>query len=332
MWVKRRNSMEVKQYSEVESSALNLIVVVELSGEIEKHPSTQKPRMACAFPFLASLCLLLLVPAIHGWGKDGHYTTCKLAESYFTQATSTAVQTLLEPTGATDLATLCSWADDVREFLPWSRALHFANVPDDACDFEYSRDCKDSDGNLGRCVVGAIYNYTGQLLDYVNGTQTDYNYTQSLLFLSHFLGDVHQPLHCGHIGDKGGNTIEVYWYNTKTNLHHVWDTSMIYSEEDDFYNQSVDGLVQAINQNMTGVWSSSVQTWQTCSGSPLPCPSIYANESIKAACQWAYPNVTDGTTLGDEYFDTRYPVVNWQLAKGGARLGALLNLIFSSSS
>ncbi|KAL9248731.1 Endonuclease 2-like protein [Drosera capensis] len=305
----------------------------EALGEKREEAYPVEKMRSCAFLLVASLSLLLLVPVIHGWGRDGHYTTCKLAEASFSQATALQVQTLLEPTGATDLATLCSWADDVRDQLPWSAALHFADIQDpNACTFDYDRDCIDENGVLGRCVVGAIHNYTGQLFDYVNGTQTNYNYTESLLFLSHFLGDVHQPLHCGHAVDLGGNKIHLYYYNTYTNLHHVWDTSMIYSEEDDFYNQSVDGLVSAINQNMTGVWSNLVQSWQICSGSSLPCPSVYANESISAACQWAYPDATAGSNLGDDYFYSRYPIVNVQLAKGGTRLAALLNYIFSGSS
>ena len=43
------------------------------------------------------------------------------------------------------------------------------------------------------------------------------------MFLAHFVGDVHQPLHCGHVDDLGGNTIVVTWYTTtKTKLHKVY--------------------------------------------------------------------------------------------------------------
>jgi len=46
--------------------------------------------------------------------------------------------------------------------------------------------------------------------------------TVSLMFLAHFVGDIHQPLHCGNTVDFGGNTIIVHWYNaTTTNLHRV---------------------------------------------------------------------------------------------------------------
>lgn len=93
-------------------------------------------------------------------------------------------------------------------------------------------DCKDQYGEKGRCVVAAIYNYTNQLLDYGKETPCkpflttlkfhiypwcfslyhicymllltnqilvphvkiilSDNLTQALLFLSHFMGDVHQ--------------------------------------------------------------------------------------------------------------------------------------------
>jgi hypothetical protein len=41
------------------------------------------------------------------------------------------------------------------------------------------------------------------------------------MFLAHFVGDVHQPMHCGRTADFGGNTVIVNWYTNKTNLHKV---------------------------------------------------------------------------------------------------------------
>jgi hypothetical protein len=41
------------------------------------------------------------------------------------------------------------------------------------------------------------------------------------MFLAHFVGDVHQPLHVAFEEDEGGNTISVRWYKRKENLHHV---------------------------------------------------------------------------------------------------------------
>ncbi|VAI25399.1 unnamed protein product [Triticum turgidum subsp. durum] len=58
---------------------------------------------------------------------------------------------------------------------------------------------KDEDGVKGCRVAGAINNYTSQLLTYGSSSQSpsckssrQYNLTEALLFLSHFIGDIHK--------------------------------------------------------------------------------------------------------------------------------------------
>ncbi len=69
-------------------------------------------------------------------------------------------------------------------------------------------------------MVGAVNNYTSQLLN-------NKNQGESLMFLVHIIGDVHQPLHSAKATDRGGNNIPVIlekeWgtENRSTNLHKV---------------------------------------------------------------------------------------------------------------
>lgn len=52
----------------------------------------------------------------------------------------------------------------------------------------------------------------------------------ALKFLVHFVGDLHQPLHCAdRDGDKGGNARLVMYPGQKraVNLHSVWDTYLL---------------------------------------------------------------------------------------------------------
>ncbi|XP_076951187.1 endonuclease 2-like [Bidens hawaiensis] len=282
---------------------------------------------------LRSLALVLLLfvyvapVSVRAWGVDGHYMTCKIAQGRLSQTALDAVNSLLPDYASGDLASLCSWADHVKFRYHWSSPLHYIDTPDNLCTYQYRRDCKDEDGVLGNCVSGAITNYTTQLLDY--GTQTSqYNLTEALLFLSHFMGDIHQPLHVGFTSDRGGNTIDVHWFTRKAVLHHVWDDSIIETAEERFYDSNVDNLVDAIETNITSVWADQVQAWEKCSGSQKACPNIYATEGIKDACNWAYKDVTNGTVLEDEYFLSRLPIVNMRLAQGGVRLAADLNRIF----
>ena len=48
-----------------------------------------------------------------------------------------------------------------------------------------------------------------------------------LSFLVHYVGDVHQPLHAGYGCDSGGTKSDVYFLGKHTNLHSVWDSSII---------------------------------------------------------------------------------------------------------
>ncbi|XP_073135719.1 endonuclease 2 [Henckelia pumila] len=277
--------------------------------------------------FLLFVALLVCIPVAKGWGIDGHLIICRIAQPRLSEAAADAVSRLLPAYAGGDLGSVCSWADRMKFRYHWSSALHYIDTPDDLCTYQYNRDCKDEDGIQDRCVAGAIKNYTSQLLSYRGlNAASQYNLTEALLFLSHFMGDIHQPLHVGFTSDRGANTIDVHWYTRKQVLHHVWDNNIIETAEEDFYNSSVDELVDTLQTNITTVWSNQAKAWAACA--KTACPDVYASEGIKAACDWAYKGVSEGSVLEDEYFLSRNPVVNLRLAQGGVRLAATLNRIF----
>ncbi|KAI3467078.1 hypothetical protein Pfo_023741 [Paulownia fortunei] len=281
----------------------------------------------CRTHILAFVALLSCISVAHGWGVDGHLITCRLAQPRLSKAAADAVSELLPAYADNDLASLCSWADRVRFRYHWSSALHYIDTPDNLCTYQYDRDCKDEDGTQDRCVAGAINNYTNQLLSYGSSSSaSQYNLTEALLFLSHFFGDIHQPLHVGFTSDRGGNTIDVHWYRRKAVLHHVWDDSIIETAEERFYDSNVDELINTLQKNITTVWANQAKAWEACSNTA--CPDVYASEGIKAACDWAYKGVSEGSVLEDDYFLSSCPVVNMRLAQGGVRLAATLNRIF----
>ncbi|GLJ36668.1 hypothetical protein SUGI_0737680 [Cryptomeria japonica] len=182
------------------------------------------------------------------------------------------------------------------------------------------------------CLEGAIKNYTSQLATYGHKSHgKKYNLTEALLFLSHFMGDIHQPLHVGFTSDRGGNSINLHWYRQKSNLHHVWDTGIIETTMKDFYNNDLEVMIEDVQRNITEIWSKDVSTWEECNTDELACPKLYANESIILACKWAYKDFEEDIVLGDDYFVSRLPIVENQLAKAGIRLAATLNRIFHST-
>ncbi|KAK8370752.1 hypothetical protein V6Z12_A01G198700 [Gossypium hirsutum] len=253
--------------------------------------------------------MLVTLPPIYGWGTDGHSIICKIAQTRLTEEAADAVKQLLPKWAEDDLGSVCSWADEVKFRYRWSSPLHFINTPE-TCSYQYKRDCKDEDGEAGRCVAGAINNYTS-------------NFSPTILPQIKL-----NPLHVGFASDKGGNTIVVHWYKTKQVLHHVWDTNIIETAEERFYNSNVDDMVDAIQQNITNEWADQVKRWETCSLNKTACPDIYASEGIKAACDWAYKGVKEESVLEDDYFVSRLPIIYWRLAQGGVRLAATLNRIF----
>ncbi|EAY72380.1 hypothetical protein OsI_00233 [Oryza sativa Indica Group] len=265
-------------------------------------------------PLLLLLLFSSLFPApSHAWGIHGHLI------GRLSDAAAAAVRGLLPSYAGGNLSSLCSWADGVKLRYPWSAPLHYIDTPDHLCSYTYDRDCKDEDSFRGE----------SQADDKFLILSSSDNLTQALLFLAHFVGDIHQPLHVGFTSDKGGNTIDVHWYTRKTVLHHVWDDNIIKTAENDYYGEGVAEFVDALMQNITGEWSQRVPGWEECSKNQTTCPDTYASESIAAACDWAYKDVTEDSLLEDAYFGSRLPVVNLRLAQGGVRLAATLNRIFS---
>uniref|UniRef100_A0A0D9UWD1 Aspergillus nuclease S1 n=1 Tax=Leersia perrieri TaxID=77586 RepID=A0A0D9UWD1_9ORYZ len=139
-------------------------------------------RLRLPTPLAVAVVFTLIAapPIAEAWGKQGHIMVCKIAEvptfnsclllgcrlqNYLSEKAVAAVKELLPESAGGELSTMCPWADEVRFRYYWSRPLHYVNTPQ-VCNFKYSRDCHNSRGQQGMCVVGAINNYTEQLYSY----------------------------------------------------------------------------------------------------------------------------------------------------------------------
>ncbi|KAK8607915.1 hypothetical protein V6N13_023360 [Hibiscus sabdariffa] len=318
-------------------------------------------RLSSVGVALLVVLALVLVPGTDGWSKEGHILTCRIAQGLLEPEAAAAVENLLPDYANGDLSSLCVWPDQIRHWYRyrWTSPLHFIDTPDDACSYQYSRDCHDQHGVKDMCVAGAIQNFTSQLLHFREGSsdrrrkETLYysmirnmfrsntkwdslcfsadNMTEALLFLSHFMGDIHQPMHVGFTSDEGGNTIALRWFRHKSNLHHVWDREIILTALADYYEKNLDSLQQDLVGNFTdGIWYDDVASWEQCDN-VLPCLNKYATESINIACKWGYKGVKSGQTLAEEYFESRMPIVMKRIAQGGVRLAMILNKVFGGS-
>ena len=153
------------------------------------------------------------------WGQEGHSIVAEIAQRRLEPEPLQRVKGLLG--GEVSLASVSNWADGVRGARPETYNWHFVDIPLGAETYDPVRDCTDTP--KGDCVIAEIQRAKSTLGDAAADQQAR---VEALMFLVHFVGDVHQPLHC--VGDaRGGNDVQVTLFGQHTNLHKVWDSAFI---------------------------------------------------------------------------------------------------------
>jgi len=113
------------------------------------------------------------------------------------------------PSDKCHLASVATWADQQRNHMRWSAALHYVGAVDDhpsrTCAFPGEHKWQ---GKPSINALDAIKNTTSLLQDWVNNDTSDTIANEALKFLIHFVGDAHQPLHLTGRA-RGGNSVHV---------------------------------------------------------------------------------------------------------------------------
>ena len=236
------------------------------------------------------------------WGKTGHRATGEIAEGFLSRKAKKAIGKLLDGDG---LALVSTFGDDIksddqyREYGPW----HYVNL--DEGQTEYSQEAADPAGDIVFGIRKCI-----SVLEDDNASKEKKAF--HLKMLVHLMGDLHQPFHTGRGADKGGNDIQVRWFNQGTNIHRVWDSQMI----DDFqmsYTELAANAEELSRQEIQAIEAGDLLTW------------MYESKKLSDK---TYASVEVGDKLGYEYAYVWFPVVREQLQKGGIRLAKVLNEIF----
>lgn len=265
--------------------------------------------------FVLALLAATLLAAMPGsalaWGPKGHQVTAEIAYRYLSPAARRAIAELLGD-GPGPFIEASTWADEIRgqrrETAPW----HYVNVPITSSGYDARRDCP-----TGNCVVARISN---QLRVAADRQVTRALRIDALKFAIHLVGDLHQPLHVGDNGTRGGNDIWVRVQGRTINLHALWDGPVVEQFTATPSTLAAD-LQKGVTAQQMAAWrQGSVETW--------------ANGSQGIAKEFIYPK-SSGTNsretpilLQDTYLAEAAPVVRDQLAKGGVRLASLLNQAF----
>jgi len=248
--------------------------------------------------------MLLLAPVqALGWGAEGHEIAAAVALRELTPVARAEVAHLLGRDVM--LVQQSNWADEIKDRRRDTARWHFVDIPLQAPGFSARRDCAGGD-----CVVAQIQADVGVLRNRKLG---DAARAEALMFLIHFVADVHQPLHAEENDDKGGNQVRVEIGRERANLHRVWDVDVI--EPMGFDPSAIAANIERrITPQQRQAWARGA-------------PADWANEAHIIARDQIYPPLQGGrdVRLPRDYAWREAPVAQLQLAKAGVRLAWLLN-------
>lgn len=288
------------------------------------------------------------------WGDDGHHLVCQIAYERLAPATRSKVDAIIASNsrGPSNFATACTYADSWRarfkdiDPIKARSAHHFINLRRTDTEINHEN-CGIATPEEG-CAFTAI---TSDFAALSSPSTSSYERWRALVFLGHFVGDLHQPLHVSFKGDNGGNSILIDGDCTDLNidnLHSVWDSCIIRKEiyrrtvkigdffEDPLFHETARSLA-SVSATDAAAWISTPRyMWGQESftvttddnvlychrESPMsPCLAVgrYSKDS-----KGKRKRVADLATSPETYSASFAPVVRERLSKAGVRLAALI--------
>lgn len=254
----------------------------------------------------------------------GHRTIGYIAQDHLEPAARQAVEEILGPDE--DLASVSTWADAIVRIRPETAPWHFFNldVRQTQGEYDIADVCPHHD-----CVVDQIDKDCGILAQSFASRDEK---REALKFLVHFVGDVHQPLHCADDKDRGGNEkwFRYHWQGgrswryTWVNFHSFWD-NLLEPKAKENPRRLARWLERQISPDDEKTWAQGKA-------------SDWAYESFLIAKNNIYNELPEGPLLEknrwgqdlpeDYYSGAMRQIVDRQLEKAGIRLAYLLNGIF----
>ncbi|HEV2722648.1 MAG TPA: S1/P1 nuclease, partial [Thermoanaerobaculia bacterium] len=183
------------------------------------------------------------------------------------------------------------------------------------------------------CVISGIESQAKALTTAAN----DQERAEALIFLGHFVGDIHQPLHVSYESDQGGNLIRpvtggFYPIPSKRpdqkeepqlNLHSVWDGAIIRKAiGEPGWKAFADNLGKKITDEQKAKWTASKPLeWAQESYDITTEKDLQYCKEDSAGCE----SFGNGRVLGAAYQHEFIGVVDTRLQQAGARLAAAIH-------
>lgn len=241
-----------------------------------------------------------------GWGQKGHDTIAFIAENHLTPTTRSAVENLLDNHSIVYFSNWMDNASNTPEYA-YSKTWHYKNID---AGIAYEDAAINQDGD----IVTAILSQTKTLQ---NKKASPSEMSLALKMLIHLIGDIHQPMHMGHLSDRGGNNWIIKYFGTDTKLHSLWDSPLLESAHKWSYTewqQQIDRVSEATANEIISDGN----------------PDKWGKECFLIATN-IYDTTPQNSKLSYDYIAKWTPIIEQQLLRGGLRLADVLNSIFDNN-
>lgn len=254
--------------------------------------------------------MLLCSLPVFGWGAKGHDIVASIAEQHLKPCTKRALNKILD---GRSLVYYSSWMDNVQNSPYWkdgydaTKTWHYANIDKGET---YQSMPKNPKGD----VVTALDSLTREFRKH-RSVMSDSLKIDYIRMIVHLVGDLHCPMHAGHLSDLGGNRVQVKWFGQQTNLHSVWDSKMIESARKWSYTEWMEQIDRADRKERKNIAKGTFEDWLI---ETAACASVI----------YDYVGNLSEPNLSYQFVYDFSPMLEERLAVAGYRLAAVLNSLF----
>lgn len=251
--------------------------------------------------------LLLFVSACtalscFAWGQKGHDVVAYIAEKHLSHDVLARVEAVLDNHSPVYYSNWLDNASHTPEYA-YTKTWHYKNI-------DAGEAYESAPSNPSGDVVKAVTDITEMLK---NGGLSHEKEKTYLMMLIHLVGDLHQPMHMGHLSDRGGNSHKIIYFNRDNNLHSVWDAALVESAHKWSYTEWQREIDRADDTTIAKIAEGTPDDW--------------GRETHLIATQ-VYLKTPQGFKASYDYVAEWTPVIEQQFLKGGIRLAKLLDSIY----
>lgn len=251
--------------------------------------------------FILLGCFILFRTSAYGWSNQGHKIIVQIAKSQLDKETIGLIDVYLNGQSWEDAA---CWMNNV------ATNPKYKNLQ--ACHFIYFNKDKTYVKTKEENAINKL-EYCLRMFQY-RQHQTAETMNEIIKTIFHIVGDLHQPLDCGYLDDKGGSTVNVKFLEKDSNLHKVWNVDILEESKIDIW--ACTNYLMGMKLTPTkkaDIEKADMLAWMN--ESRMLLPEIYKTNQGK---------------IDKAYVEKNTEVIKSQLIKAGLRLAALLKEAFKT--